>query len=314
MNPLPASLALVALCCASASPAAAATIELVHTGRGSGSVGKVKFTDAAFTITAVGDTEKRLPYDTGFFIDHASATIAIEGVGVFQLMTPTRTFVLHTGNIVGFSRAGLSGGDLFDGPTTDAVHEWDMRSSIGPLSGSSNLLQWSSPAVLTHAGPLLFANAVVPGTFTARVPPSGKPAAELDVPAGEVARAVARGRDARAGGRGGAPGGERMAVVVHDAHSPDVLLAVLVGAAREVAAAGVERRSRDARRRRGRRRGGTGAWAAARGERARGERARDERASEERARDPNGATARAPDGATASLRTGRCAAWRHAPV
>lgn len=143
-----------------------------YTGAGSGSIAGVSFTDADFVITATGDTASREAIATGWFIDHATASIDIAGVGSFDFISPTRTFVNNPNSVVGFSRGGISGLDLFDGPTDTAFAAWDMLSSIGPITGSGQLRQWSLVPVETSGGVLLFDNAGSAATFSATVIPA----------------------------------------------------------------------------------------------------------------------------------------------
>jgi len=87
------------------------------------------------------------------------------------VLSSTRTFVNNLNFTAGFSRGPVSGSDLFNGPTDSAFATWDMRSSIGPVSGFGSLLQWNNQAVTTNAGRLLFDDAVVQdASFHAIVP------------------------------------------------------------------------------------------------------------------------------------------------
>lgn len=149
--------------------AAAAPITFTHSGTGSGSIGATNFTNADFVITATGDTNGRVAFSSGFFINHLSAQIGIGGVGVFTFTTATRTFVNDDSNIVGFSRTGIFGADLFSGPIDAAFDGWDMLSSIGPIVGTGNLLQWSLSPVETSGGTLLFDSGSSGATFQATV-------------------------------------------------------------------------------------------------------------------------------------------------
>ncbi|MBL8745409.1 MAG: hypothetical protein JNK58_03530 [Phycisphaerae bacterium] len=161
---------------ASAAGADAAMITFVHEGMGGGVVGNTVFGATApvpFVITAVGDTDN-LDTSLGFarFINHDSAVIDIFGVGTFTFTSPTRTFV-NVNGIVGFSRAGASGLDLFNGPQTAELGAWDMLSSIGPVSGDGALSQWGAlPIIETDAGVIEFFGASSPATFTAFVVPT----------------------------------------------------------------------------------------------------------------------------------------------
>src|SRR3990172_8363597 len=95
----------------------ASIITFTHEGTGSYSLDGSSFVDAAFTITAYGDTTNQDTHGYGFFIDHDYATIDITGLGTLAFATGTRTFVNTANDIVGFSRAGSGGLDLFNGPT-----------------------------------------------------------------------------------------------------------------------------------------------------------------------------------------------------
>ena len=164
----PFAVALVMLIPA-AAPAAIMTFE--HVGVGAGSLAGVPFPASSFTITALGDTAARQSLGFGYWIDHTSASIAIAGLGSYSFVTGTRTFVSNTGNIVGFSRAGGGGLDLFNGPADPAFGSWDELTPIGPISGQGGLLQWTNIPVDTSGGVLVFDNAAnVPITFTAFIP------------------------------------------------------------------------------------------------------------------------------------------------
>lgn len=166
----------VAAVLAAAGGAQAAMITFTHEGFGGGTIGDVSFGLTApvrFVITAVGDTDNRdLSITDLIWIDHDSASIAIDGVGTFNFITATRTFVNQDNSVVGFSRAGAFGLDLFNGPQDPAFSTWDMLTSIGPISGDGGLLQWDFGDVHTDGGILFFNGAPSDVTFTAVVIPS----------------------------------------------------------------------------------------------------------------------------------------------
>ena len=153
--------------------ALAAPIMFTHTGTGSGTIDEVSFSDAEFTITALGATENRQVTGPGltYFIDHDSASIEINGVGTLEFVTATRTFVNPVVSLVGFSRAGSGGFDLFNGPNNVAFSTWDMLDSIGPINGSGVLLLWDALPVVTDAGVLVFSDSTSIATFQAVVVP-----------------------------------------------------------------------------------------------------------------------------------------------
>ena len=107
--------AIIALMTLGMTEAPAGMIMFTHEGNGSGTLADNPFPVSHFVITAVGDTDNRASFLNGWSIDHSWAAISIDGVGDFEFLTGTRTFVVNYG-MVGFSRAGINGSDLFDGP------------------------------------------------------------------------------------------------------------------------------------------------------------------------------------------------------
>ena len=149
----------------------AQSITMTHTGIGSGTIGGTPFVNRAFTITDVANTASRASFGGGFYIEDISATISITGVGNFLFTSGTRTFVNNDLATVGFSRSGGGGSDLFNGPASPGFGSWDMLSSIGPITGPGQLLQWSTAPVTTDGGILVFNNANISVTFQATVVP-----------------------------------------------------------------------------------------------------------------------------------------------
>jgi len=127
--------------------------------------------EATFIITASGDTDDRENDNEVFWIDHTSASIAIDGVGTFDFVTATRTAVNTDGNFVAFLRSGGLG--LVFGPIHPDFGTWDMLSSIGPLSSDDGIvLQWDDEPVETSGGILVIDyQEEVSLTFTATVVP-----------------------------------------------------------------------------------------------------------------------------------------------
>jgi hypothetical protein len=161
-------------------PSAAAPAEMitfVHEGAGGGTIGGNIFAPSDFVITAVGDTDDRqvFPIGSGWYIDHTAASIRIDGVGTFDILVPTRTFVnnevFEGVGVVGFAHGGSEGLDLYDGPDGSDFAAWDMLNSIGPLTGNGLLLQWDAgPPVETTGGTLIFDTSITTATFTAIIP------------------------------------------------------------------------------------------------------------------------------------------------
>ncbi len=149
--------------------APAGVLEFTLEGNGSGTLAGDPFQASDFVITAVGDTGDRASHSNGWYIDHISASISIDGLGDFDILTETRTFVNNNHMSVGFSREGENGTDLFNGLTGAAFDTWDMLGPIGPISGLGRLVQWDmSPQINTTGGILFFnTDSDVGATFTA---------------------------------------------------------------------------------------------------------------------------------------------------
>lgn len=164
-------LALVALL--ASSGAWAVPITFTYAGTGSGALGALNFENVDFTITAVGDTDDRQTVNTDiFYIEHAAASISIAGIGSVDFITGTRTFLNSTQTstaVVGFSREGQLGLDLFNSSASSELGAWDMLSSIGPIGSSFRLIQWSNSAVVTNLGNLFFTSDQARGTFQATI-------------------------------------------------------------------------------------------------------------------------------------------------
>lgn len=144
-----------------ASASWAVPVTFIHVAGGNtfdGSLSGNPFSVETFTITALGDTSAQQSAGSGiFFIDHTSAQIEIPGVGTFDFITPTRTFVNQGFDSVGFSRAGASGLDLFNEESfVGDFASYDLLSSIGPVFIDGFTLQWFLSPVSTSGGDLVF--------------------------------------------------------------------------------------------------------------------------------------------------------------
>ena len=170
-----AALTLVAI---AAGPACAIPMKFIHSGMGHGTIGGTTFNTTPFTITALGDTDNRAsPSPSNFYINHSLASIDIDGVGSFQFITGTRTFLAQFSGIVGFSRAGDTGIDLYNGPFSSQLWTWDMLTGIGPLFGGGNLDYWDIGQVVTSGGVLEFEHSTWAATFQAIIVPEPASAA-----------------------------------------------------------------------------------------------------------------------------------------
>ena len=168
----PRKILLVSACVLSLTSLAApaAVITFTHAGTGSGTLGGVPFTNQTFTITGSGDLAIGA-INGGYAVDHDSASIDISGLGIFDFVSKTRTFVSNESSLVGFARAGYLGADLFTGPYSDVFASWNMQTDIATVSGQGTLLQWSLLQVITTGGILVFNSEITTTSFSATVVP-----------------------------------------------------------------------------------------------------------------------------------------------
>jgi hypothetical protein len=94
-----------------------------------------------FTVTTTGDTHDVFNAAPGIYVlNNDSANIAMAGLGTYDFLFDSHTFVNPGLGITGFGST-FPVGDLIWGPNNSQLSRWDMSSSIGPLSGSGTLLQ-----------------------------------------------------------------------------------------------------------------------------------------------------------------------------
>lgn len=160
------------------SAASADMITVTQTANVSGSITGFSFNDTELTITAIGDTDDRMNIGGVFVLLHSSVTLSLDGVGTFDVLDDTFTFVNNGVQRAGFGfteTMGLDGLDLLDTGPDAAFGSWDMLSSIGPVTTSDGILtQWDVIGGLNlTVGELYIDDAdPVSNTFTAEVVPT----------------------------------------------------------------------------------------------------------------------------------------------
>ncbi len=161
------TLAALAVVLVTPALAAAQQITLTHQASGSGAIAGVPFSSSCFLITATAEVSNAQSLGLGWSLDHTTAEIDITGVGVFQFVSQTRTFVNNSAQIVGFSRGGTSGNDLLNGPNDASLATWDMLTTVAPITGAGSLIQWSGGDILVDAGVLNMDTSSPQVTFSA---------------------------------------------------------------------------------------------------------------------------------------------------
>jgi len=151
--------------------AGAATLQYSFSGVGSGSLAGQLFDESAFIIVGRGDPTQIDSCLLGCrFLDFESASVSIEGLGSFAILSPTRVFN-NRGNL-GLSRAGADGLDLYSAFLVPELY--DFASNLGPVNGLVAFLQWQGNGiddVLTSGGVLVFNEGDTEGSFRAQAVP-----------------------------------------------------------------------------------------------------------------------------------------------
>ena len=150
----------------------ASTITLTYSGTASGALGQTSFSNAAFTVTGIGDTANIFVNPSNSSVlDLAldSASIDIAGQGIFSFTGAMGAFVAHNAQVAGFAHADGGGSDLIHSTADASLGSWDLASSIGPIAGPGDILQWGIAPANTSGGTLIFYDAPAAITFQATV-------------------------------------------------------------------------------------------------------------------------------------------------
>ena len=152
----------------------AGTLTIAHTGTGYGTLNGIPFGATDFTIIAIANTANVTGIEYGVrWVKDDSASISIDGLGSFMFIGNTYNFDNYADELVGF---GGSCCDLFNGPRDTAFGTWDMLSSVGPIHGGGQLMQWEKNGTATSGGTLLlFGTMYEYTTFTATLSGSSVP-------------------------------------------------------------------------------------------------------------------------------------------
>jgi hypothetical protein len=142
---------------------------------GSGTIGTLAFTNAAITVTTVGNTANRQLSTVESYLTNDSASIVISGVGSFHFTVPIVIEAINqTPNVPGAVvneefRFGISGQYLVGG-TIHVADLWSMLSSFGPITITSGYITgWKYNPVNTSGGVMNFYDSNPTVTFQANV-------------------------------------------------------------------------------------------------------------------------------------------------
>jgi hypothetical protein len=151
---------------------------------GSGTLGTHSFTNAAITVTTVGNTANRQVFALESYLINDSASILISGVGAFQFTVPIVTEAINqTQNVPGAVvneefRFGISGQYLVGGKVP-VSGLWNMLSSFGPITIPNGYVTgWNYSPIITNGGIMNLYDNNATVTFQASVggaPPTSVP-------------------------------------------------------------------------------------------------------------------------------------------
>lgn len=155
--------------------ALAAPITYTISGAGTGTVGATAFTNAAYTISVVGDTTAI----TGgpVFSNVVTGTMTIAGIGTATISEPIRVFNNQTNTAFGVGRPSADLLDVFD----PVFATYALATNLGPIAGLTpqTLGQFTNLASTLGAITMPTSGPVTMQATTSAVPP---PVASTPVP------------------------------------------------------------------------------------------------------------------------------------
>ena len=143
--------------------AEAELITYTETVTGSGSLGGTDFTNALITIAGTANTGNVTMPDPGAFRVFTSTSVTVAGVGTATFTDIIHAVDLHLNMLAGFGDDTV--GALVAGNQNSAFATYDLKSPIGPTSGTVNINAGESFA--TSVGTLVIESTSTDGTFSA---------------------------------------------------------------------------------------------------------------------------------------------------
>lgn len=157
VGPFSLSLVMFVTSLALASMTFATPITYTFTGNGSGTVNGNPFTNAAFTVTLIGDTTAITNPDPGHFRLNTWAFIDISNVGRATVTEGVCVSVLQSNGSLAFQ--GLTRGDLING-IREEFKTYALATPIGPISNASHIYSPQFKNIASTLGTITF----LPGT------------------------------------------------------------------------------------------------------------------------------------------------------
>jgi hypothetical protein len=153
----------------------AAPITVTHTFIGAGTLGGTEFPLSTIVFTGVGDTGNVLNDSPNVFeLHHSSATILIDGLGAFDVLTGTLSAVIDFSSYATTVLNSTSPGYAFDilgGPYSASLVGYQLQTSIGPIDAPAMIFNMQAnglhSAMLTSGGLLELSRDGItrPGSF-----------------------------------------------------------------------------------------------------------------------------------------------------
>lgn len=147
--------------------AVATPITYVEDATATGSLGGVAFTDATVTLTMMNDTTNVTNPSTGLFLNIGTATVSVDGAAPVAFTDSIAVFSNQSVSVGGFADVSFTTPlDILD-TTNAAFAAYDLKSFIGPISGSPSNIDFNISFPTADGAFILTSVAGPTSTFTA---------------------------------------------------------------------------------------------------------------------------------------------------
>jgi hypothetical protein len=164
-----------------ANSAVAAPITYTENATATGSLGGVAFTDTTVTLTMMNDTTNVTNPSAGLFLNTGTATVTVDGGAPVAFTDSIAVFSNQSVAVGGFADVSFTTPlDILD--TTNAEFSgYDLKSAIGPLSGSPSNIDFNVSFPTVDGAFILTGLAGPTSTFTATTTPAVPEPASLSL-------------------------------------------------------------------------------------------------------------------------------------